>query len=185
MQDKEIVELFLNRDEKALEEARQKYNKYLSKLAASFLRSKEDREECINDAYLAAWDSIPPNAPERLGLYLGRLLKRKSVDIIREYGAKKRGGGEIAESIEELSECIPVKDGVEARIEAKELSEAINAFLHSSPPEKRKAFIMRYWYGMEMKEISRSLKFSERKTVNILFRMRKELKNYLEERELV
>ena len=165
MQDKEIVELFLNRDEKALEEARRKYDKYLSKLAASFLRSKEDREECINDAYLAAWDSIPP--------------------IIREYGAKKRGGGEIAVSIEELSECIPDKDGVEARIEAKELSEAINAFLHSSPPEKRKAFIMRYWYGMEMKEISRSLKISERKIVNVLFRMRKELKNYLEERELV
>lgn len=182
MTDEDIVKLFIQRDEKALYEVQRKYGNYLKRLASSILKSAEDREECINDAYLNAWNSIPPNMPEKLGFYLGRLLKRAAIDLIREYTAKKRGGGEIPESIEELYECIPAKGSVEDRINGIELSESINNFLHSSSPEKRKAFIMRYWYGMNIKSISKMLKNSERKVVNMLFRMRNELKKYLEER---
>lgn len=179
--DREIVELFLDRDEKAVSAASSKYGKYISTVAMNVLGDRQDAEECVNDTLLKAWESIPPAEPHNLGGYLAKIAKNISLNRYRQDNAEKRGG-ELARVYEELGECVASSDSVERSYENKELIEAINAFLAKQPSDKRDLFVLRYWYCMSIAELAARVGISENRTAVELFRIRKKLVKHLQKR---
>lgn len=183
MDDGKIVDLYWARDEKAITESQRKYGRMLSSLSYSLLSSYEDAEECVNDTYLDAWNAMPEARPEFLGAFLSKITRRISVDRFRAKHREKRGG--MNEIVSELDECIPSEDRVERQYENMLLRDEINDFLYSQPKEKRVMFVLRYFYSKSVSEIARQISVGESKVKTTLFRMRKELQERLEEKELL
>lgn len=183
MDDGKIVDLYWARDEKAITESQRKYGRMLSSLSYSLLSSYEDAEECVNDTYLDAWNAMPEARPEFLGAFLSKITRRISVDRFRAKHREKRGG--MNEILSELDECIPSEDRVERQYENMLLRDEINDFLYSQPKEKRVMFVLRYFYSKSVSEIARQISVGESKVKTTLFRMRKELQERLEEKELL
>ena len=179
MEDLKIIELFFDRKEYAIAKTERKYGGYLSKIAYNILFDSEDSEECVNDTYMKAWNTIPPQKPEVLRTFLGKITRRLAIDVFRKKHAEKRGNSEFALSLSELDECIPDKLSAEAEFEQKELSESINRFLASLSKENRDIFICRYFYSDSIKEIASSFQSNEAKIKSSLFRSRKILKEQL------
>lgn len=177
MEDRKIVELFWLRDENAINETKLKYSAMLNSIAFSMLKNKNDAEECENDTYLAAWNSMPENRPEYLGAYLGRIVKNLSVIKIRNKTAQKRGTG-YNECIEELSSLSGIET-TESLFDEKETAKHISDFLRSIDSEKRQIFIRRYWYCDSISDIAESFDVSESKVKTSLSRIRQKLKEYL------
>ena len=147
MEDRQIVELFLQRQEAAVTEAQGKYRAYCLSVAGSILLNREDAEEVVNDAFLAAWKSIPPQQPENLAAYLGKLARRIAVDRLRQQNAKKRGSGETELALEELGEILPSDSGDPvSEMQRKELEESIRRFTASLTSGDKRLFLARYWY---------------------------------------
>lgn len=184
LEDCKIIELFFERNEEAVSACKEKYGAYCLTIARNVLQNEEDAEECLSSACLALWNTIPPNSPEKLGAYIGRITHNIAINRFRKNVRKKRGGGEAEAAFSELEECIPEKNGVEEEIERAEITSVIEKFLYSNPPEKRNIFIRRYWYMYPVAEIAKAYGISESKTKSVLFRMRKELKKYLEKEGL-
>ena len=183
MEDREIVSLFENRDERAIQEAKKKYSRYVRSISLRILHSEEDAMECENDAYLGAWNSIPPNRPEDLRTYLGKIARRISIDRFRAETAEKRGGTETVLSLDELEECIPATSGnpVEEAAEAADLGRIIDAFLRTLPVNERRMFLRRYWYFDSVKEIAERFGSGESRVKTTLFRTREKLKAVLQQ----
>lgn len=181
MTDNEIVKLYFDRDEKALSECEKKYGTYCNKIALGIVGRAEDAEECLNDTWLKAWASIPPAQPHNLKCYLGRLSRNIALNHLRAQKAAKRGGDVYTQSVDELSECISDGSSPEKQAEDKFVTDAINSFLESLDKEKRVIFVKRYWYIKSTADISREMGISESKVKTTLFRLRKQLKAYLEQ----
>lgn len=179
MQDAEIVELYWNRDESAIMETQNKYERYLTKIAYNVLADFEDSKESVNDTYLAAWNSIPPHRPNVLSVYLGKLTRRISIDIFRKRNREKRKASQYALSLEELGECVPASDGPEQTMDSQLLADAINKFLRSISEDARNAFIGRYYFLDSLKTVAGYCGMSEAKAKTLLFRTRCGLKEYL------
>ena len=180
--DKDIVELFWNRDENALSAASQKYGKYCKTIAMNILQNNEDADECVNDALLGAWNSIPPNKPPVFSVFLARIVKNGAYDRLRRARSIKRGGGETELVFEELEECVSGRSGVEDEFEFKELQKAINSFLKRLSAKHRKMFLLRYWYSFSIKEIAARLGTTENSVSVSLSRIRGKIKDYLTKR---
>ncbi len=184
MNDNDILELYFNREESAIAVTAEKYGNYCYAVAYNILHNSEDSEECVSDTYLSAWNTIPPKHPSRLATYLGKITRNFSLDRYRKYNSEKRslGQGEIAFS--ELEECISDNQNPESIFEEKAVTEALNKFLYAQPTQKRNIFIRRYWYFYSVKDIAKAYGISESKVSSVLFRMRKELKSFLEKEGL-
>ena len=180
MEDSRIMELFWARDERAIEEAARRHGGLCRALALRVLGDLRDAEECVSDALLAAWDSIPPARPEKLSAYLARLTRNLALKRCRDRSRLKRGGGEYDLAYEELDECLAGRESVEGTLERRELSTAIAAFLRTLPRTERQLFLCRYWYFDSIAELSRSFGFSESKVKSMLGRSRSKLRRYLE-----
>ena len=180
MEDSQIVGLYWERNESAIQHTDKKYGHYLGKIAFQILNDKSDSEESVNDTYLAAWDSIPPQRPNVLSTYLGKLTRRISIDRFRKKTAQKRGAGEYEQSLDELSECISGGGTPEETVEAQLLGEAIGRFLHTLSPEARHTFIGRYYYLDSIREVAAYCHISESKAKILLHRTRLALRTYLE-----
>ena len=127
MEDTEIVQLYLDKNQDAIIETAAKYGNYCTSIARSILGNKEDAEECVNDTYMNAWNSIPPNKPKLLSVYVGKITRNLSFNRYKRNNADKRGGSIVSEVLDELSECVSGKENVEEEIEYKELVKAIIA----------------------------------------------------------
>lgn len=180
MEDREIVELYWQRDEAAIAESAAKYGKYCGSIAYNILHSSEDSEECVNDTYLRAWNAIPPHRPNRLSTFLGKITRNLALNKYKGYNAKKRGEGQMELILSELEECISAKNRVEGLVDELAVVEAVNGFLAELPKLNRVVFVRRYWYLDSVKSISERLSMSENRIASMLFRMRKELKVHLE-----
>lgn len=180
MEDSEIVTRFWNREESAIALCEKNYGNYCRSIAMRILEDALDAEECVNDTYQAAWDSIPPNKPAMLSAYLGKLTRRISLKRLRSRNTQKRGNGQVALSLEELAECIPGGHGVESQLEYQELVGILNQFLSALPQEERRVFLRRYWYAMSIREICDQFHFSKSKVESMLHRTRKKLRRHLE-----
>ncbi len=179
MDDGQIIELYLAKNESAVTETEIKYGAACHGIAYRILRSREDSEECVLDSYLSLWNSIPPIIPKNLFAYLARLVRNISLNRYEKRRAKKRGSGEKELVLDELSFCIPDSMKNETSIEALELAEIINSFLHSLEEEKATIFMQRYWYLCSIKEIAAQNKLSQSNVKMTLLRLRQTLKEYL------
>ena len=180
MEDTHIVDLYWARSETAIEVTSKKYGRYCYAIAHNILANTEDAEESVNDTYLCAWNSMPPNRPTILSTFLGKITRRISIDKWRARSAEKRGGGEILLALDELSDCVPSTHNVEQEVEAKELAEIVNAFVMGLPIMERRVFVCRYWYLDPITSICQQFGFYESKVKVMLHRTRNNLRNYLE-----
>lgn len=180
MDDKQILDLYWERSEAAISETSKKCGKYCRYIASNILHNDEDSEECVNDTYLRAWNSIPPNRPSVLKTFLGKITRNLSLDRYELLNAKKRNGGQMSLIFDEIQECIPSLDSTENIVEEIALTDILNRFLSSLSLEQRKIFMRRYWYLSPIKEIATEYGMSESKIKMSLFRSRNELKKLLE-----
>ena len=180
MDDRQILKLFEERSEAAISETAAKYGKYCHTIAYNILCNEEDTEECVNDTYLKAWDSIPPQVPHKLSAFLGKITRNLTLDKYRYYSREKRNNGQTALALEELLDCIPATDSTEQAVSDKFLVEVLNRFLEELPEEKRKIFMKRYWYLHSVQEIAEEFAVSESKVKMTLLRTRSKLKQVLE-----
>lgn len=181
MEDEKIIELYWSRNEEALVQTNRKYGSFCYGIAHNILKNEEDAEECVNDTYLGAWKSMPPRRPERLSTYLGKITRNLSLNRFKQYNARKRRHGQTELVLSELEDCIPSETSVEQIVEEKVLVKSINQFLWEQPEQKRNIFISRYWFLYPIRDIAKNYSISESKTASLLFRMRNELKIYLEQ----
>ena len=180
MQDEKIVDLYWQRNEDAITETKNKYERYLLKVAHNILDDVEDSQESVNDTYLAAWNSMPPNKPNVLSTYLGKITRRISIDIFRKKNRVKRRASEYAISLTELEDCVSVRNTPDEELEVKLLADAINAFLRTIPADARNLFIGRYYFLDSLQDVARYCGMSESKAKSMLFRTRCNLRTYLE-----
>lgn len=179
MRDEEIVALYWQRSEEAIRETSAKYQSYLSKIACNILSDPEDSRECVNDTYLAAWNSMPEHRPGVLSTYLGKIARQIAIDVFRKRNSKKRYSSEYALSLSELGEIFADAETPEQVCDAKMLDEAVNAFLRALPEDARRVFIGRYYFFDSVKETAAYCGISEANAKSILFRTRRKLKEYL------
>lgn len=179
LSDAEIVSLFQARDETAISAVCRKFGSYCGTVVKGILTNPQDAEECLNDTWMKAWESIPPHEPTNLGAFLATLAKNISLNRYRETHAKKRGCGEISLVLEELTECSS-HSNVEKAYEHKLLVEAVNDFLRSLPSDKRDIFVLRYWFCLSTKEIAKKIGALNKNSVSVtLLRTRRALAKYL------
>ena len=179
MEDSKIIELYWNRDESAIAQTKEKYEAYCFSIARNILHNQEDAEETVNDTYLATWNAIPPHHPLILSTFIGKICRNLSLNRWRSLSAEKRGGGQIAVSIDELEECIPDERNLRESLEAEIIAESINDFLAELKESERKVFVCRYWYFDSIDVIAKRFGFTESKTKMMLKRTRDRLRDYL------
>ncbi|MBR7142111.1 MAG: RNA polymerase sigma factor [Clostridia bacterium] len=177
MEDQKIIELFWQRSEVAVEMTAQKYGAYLKKIAVNVLGSETDAEECVNDAYLGAWNAIPPNRPDPLSTFLGRIARNIALNRYKRDHSQKRYAG-FETLLSELEECL-TDEG--ENFTGGEVSQLINEFLASVPAKHRNVFVRRYWYGDSMEDIARLYDMKTAAVKTVLYRLRQGLKTYMEE----
>lgn len=180
MDDTQIIDLYWTRSENAISETINKYGRYCHSIAFNILHNSEDSEECVNDTYMKAWEIIPPQRPECLAVFLGKITRNLSLNRYNMHTAGKRGYGQIPLALDELSECIASSDNVEHVADDIMLTEALNNFLASLSLESRKIFMRRYWYLSPVKEIAYDFGISESKVKMSLLRSRAKLKTLLQ-----
>lgn len=185
MDDKYIIELYEKRSETAISLTDKKYGKYLYKIAYNILRIKEDSEESVNDTYLGAWNTIPPQKPDRLKLYLGKITRNTSLKRLRKNTAQKRGGGQYELALSELDEVLSSGGEPEKELELKLIAERLNIFLGELSDRQRAVFIARYWYLFPVKKIASKLGLGESDVKMTLKRLRGKLADELEKEGLV
>lgn len=179
MEDGKILDLYFDRDERALDETRKKFGGYCFTVAHGILGCMEDAEEVVSDTWLRAWDSIPPRRPAFLRLFLGKIARNLAFTRWRNQNAAKRGGGETELVLEELSECIPGREAVDDALNAKELAQTIRSFLHTLPEREQDIFLRRYFYAEPTAAIAGRYGMKDANVLRILSRTRKKLKDYL------
>lgn len=179
MDDAQIVQLYWDRNEEAIPVTARKYGSYCTAIAQNILGCHEDAEECVNDTYLSAWNTMPPQKPSVLSTFLGKITRNLSFNRYKHNTAQKRGGGEIHAVLDELSNCVSGKDDVEQAINYKELVLSINEFLSTMPAQKRNIFVCRYWYADSIASIADRFGMTQAAVSMTLNRLRNKLHNYL------
>ena len=181
MEDNQIIELYWKRNENAIEETSQKYSAYCFAIANNILNNQEDAEECVNDTWLKAWNAIPPQKPDNLKLFLAKITRNLSLNRIEAQNTKKRGNGEYALVLDELSECIASYSDVEDTYLAKELGELVRRFVRKLPEREGNVFVRRYFFMESVAVIAKRYRLTENHVMVMLSRTRKKLKKYLVE----
>ena len=178
MDDDRIVGLYWQRSETAITETDAKYGKLCHSVAYGVLKNNEDSEECVNDTYVRAWNSMPPDMPGHLGAYLTKITRRLSIDRFRHNSAAKRSALTVS-IFDELSEALPDTAG-DSTVDRMVIRDTLNRFLVSLTPENRMIFMRRYWYCDTERSIAKEMHMTELGIKNRLLRMRKKLKDTLE-----
>ena len=184
MEDRNIIELFTERSERAIVELSEKYGNVCMKVAYNVLGNKEDSEECVNDAYLGTWNTIPPTRPHSLLAYVCQIVRNIS---LKRYHLKKaiKRNSTYGVAMEELDACLSSASTVEDEIETKELVRIIESFLDTLSSENRVIFLQRYWFSDSYSDIAKKVGISEKSVSVRLSRIRRKMRDYLVEREVL
>ena len=179
MDDSKIIDLFFERSEQAIFELSGKYGPICRKVAENILNNRLDAEECVNEAYLAVWNTVPPQKPDPLLTYLCRVVRNIALKKYHENTAAKRNSVyDVA--LDEIAECVSSPVSVEAEVEAKEISETINGFLASLSRADRIMFVRRYWHADSIADIASLFNKSDHYVSVRLSRIRKGLRQYMQ-----
>lgn len=178
MDDKTIIRLYLQRDEQAIEKTQTKYGAYCYRIAKNILSVSEDAEECVNDAWAAAWNTIPPTIPVSLKAFLGKIIRDISINrYLRDHAQKRYNGMQVI--LDELEECIPSAFDVQQKLEQQELSELINAWLGTLSHVDAVLFVKRYYFGDPVKELAKLQNCTENQMAQKMMKLRNSLKKFL------
>ena len=181
--DEKIIDLFFERSEQGIRELDNKYGAICHNLSYNIVNNRQDAEECVNDAYLGAWNAIPPANPHPLLTYICKIVRNISLKIYyRKEAAKRNSTYTIA--MEEIEACIADPNTVEAEIEARELARIIEAFLDTLTAKERVIFMRRYAYADTYADIAKRVGISEKNVSVRLTLIRQKMKQYLIEREV-
>ena len=180
MDDPKIIELYYQRSEQAIVETDAKYGPYCRSIALNILSVREDAEECVNDTWHAAWNRMPPDLPQCLRSFLGRITRNLSISRFRSNRAQKRYNG-MEVLLSELDDCVPDCRGVEELADAHALSELISGWLDSLSGDDCALFVRRYWHGDAVKDLARKWGCTAGQMAQRMLKLRRELKAYLEQ----
>lgn len=180
MDDSNIIEMYWQRNENAIEETNKKYGKYCFTIANNILASKEDSDECVNDTWLRAWNVIPPKKPDRFRAFLGKITRNLSFDRYKHINADKRKG-EMLVIMEELAECVSGQNTTDEMVDAKVLGESISGFLRTLSARDRSIFLSRYFYAAGVAEIAQKYDMTANNVSVSLSRTRTKLREHLKE----
>ncbi len=181
--DNEIIALYFERSETAITETAEKYGAYCRVIAENILQNSEDCEEVLNSVWLSLWNSVPPEKPENLRVFLAKITRNIALNRLKERLAAKRFFGKPETPFDELSECLPSGEDVEEIVAAKELGESINRFAEKLPLRERNIFIRRYFFGESLAVIGEKYGISQNSAAVILCRTRKKLKKHLKKED--
>jgi RNA polymerase sigma-70 factor (ECF subfamily) len=179
MKDEEIVKLYWVRDEQAISESSAKYGSYCMTIAWNILSDDEDAKECVNDTWLHAWNSMPPQKPSLLSSFLGKITRNLSINRYKEKHRVKRGGNNIDLILEELEDVVSGNESPEETILKSELKKEMDNFLSSLPDIQKFMFIRRYWYADSISDIASRFATTNNNVSVTLSRIRKELRSHL------
>lgn len=180
MEDSKIIAMYWQRNEEAIRSVSKKYGSYCLLVAKNILNTYQDAEECVNDTWLKSWNTIPPQRPNYLQMFLAKITRNIAIDRWRTNTRKKRGSGEMNLVLDELEECIAASNDVEREVELTILGETINTFLHSLPSRESDIFLRRYFYIETTASIAKKYHLKESNVLVILSRTRKKLKRQLQ-----
>ena len=181
--DERIIEMLFERSEQGIRELDLKYGKICHNLSYNIVNNRQDAEECVNDAYLDAWNAIPPVHPNPLLSFIVKIVRNISLKIYWRKEADKRGG-HYTVALEEIEGYIADLKTVEGEIEARELARIIEKFLDTLTLENRVIFMRRYWFADSYKDIAEFVGLTEKNISVRLTRIREKMKQYLIEREV-
>ena len=179
MDDGQIIELYHQRNEHAITESDRKYGPLCRSIAWNILTVREDAEECVNDTWHAAWNRMPPDRPNSLGAFLGRITRNLSISRVRANRAQKRYGG-VEVLLSELDDCVPSPAGVEQTIDRRELAGLIDRWLDGLEADDRALFVRRYWYGDAVRDLADECGCTPNKLAQRMLRLRRSLKAFLQ-----
>lgn len=183
-EDRELIEQYLARDEAAIAGTERKYGRALTALSEQITQDRQDAQECVNDTYLDAWNSIPPHRPyDYLYAFLARITRHLSLDRVK-YRARERRAAVVVELSAELEACIPAPDDTPAAWGDERFAEVLDGFLANEKPLARRIFLRRYWFMESVKMIAARLGVSESRVKSSLFRSRERLRAHLEKEGL-
>lgn len=185
MEDKDIVALYEARSERAIVESASKYGRYCRAIADRVLASPEDTEECLNDTWLSAWNSIPPHKPQNLKTFLGKLTRNHAIGRFRAKSAEKRAESRYTLALDELAEVLPDPDENGAPVDRIALRDALDRFLGALPKRTRTVFVKRYWYFTPICTIADELGMSDGAVRILLHRTRESLRKSLQKEGLL
>jgi len=184
MEDSHIINLYFERNERAIKETDIKYGAFCKYISLNIIGILEEAEECVNDSYLAVWNKIPPTIPESFKAFLGRITRNIAISRFRSMKAKKRYSNmEIL--LSELNECVPAKVSTEELIELKELTGYICDWLDSLSEEDKVIFVRRYWFGETIQSLAKKCGISSSKMAQRMYHLRNSLKKALEKKGVV
>mgnify|MGYP000914504734 CR=1 FL=1 len=183
MEDMQIIVMYQARDENAIKETAVKYGRLLYSIANNLLSNHEDSEEIVNDTYTKAWNTIPPQRPNSLSAYLGKITRNLSINRWHKQRAQKRNHG-VNLLLSELCDCIPDSETVETKIETMELARIIDSWLGGLPVDSRVLFLRRYWFGEAVNLLAEECGTTPNKLAGRLYRPRQSLKQALEGEEI-
>ncbi len=183
MTDEQIIQLYFDRDQAAIAETDRKYGAYCHSIAANLL-GREDSEECVNDTYHTAWTRIPPEIPQSLKAFLGRIVRNLSISRFRHLHAQKRSSGADV-LLSELEDCLPSSQTVESVADSRELSRLISSWLGTLSGDDRALFVLRYWHGTAVQDLAQKCGCTPNALSLRIRRLRKNLKHYLEAKGVV
>lgn len=181
MDDNQIIALFLARDEDAIQAAQRQYGAYCAAIANGILDDPGAAEECVNDAWLKCWQSIPPQRPRSLKGYAGRIVRNLALSVRRADAAQKRGGGQVQLALDELSEVVSGGDTPEGALDRQAFRAALDGFLADLPEERRSLFLRRYWYLDSVEQLAKRFRMSKTQVTTTLHRLRVKLRAHLEQ----
>ena len=181
MQDVELLALYQAHDEKAIAETDARYGKSLRKIAEELLGSTQDAEEIISDVLMQAWNRVPAQQPQHLFAYLAAVTRNLAISRLDARNAQRRGGGNRPAVLDELAECVAASDSVEQSVDSRMLDDALRRFLDALTAEQRSMFVLRYYYSMPVSEIAEQKLVSDSTVKVTLMRLRKKLRQFLEQ----
>lgn len=177
MEDERIIELYFDRDERAITETDIKYGKLCHSIAYHILHNREDSEECVNDTYVGLWNSIPPTKPNHFMAYVSRIVRNLSLGRL-EYLKREKRSADVTISFEELAAVLP-DERYAPELRDEDIGTLISNFLRTQKEDVRKVFVRKYYFFDSIQEIAARYAFTESKVKNMLYLTRKKLKDYL------
>ena len=176
MDDQKIIDLYFSRDEMAIQETASKYGSLCQQISENIVGNTSDAEECVNDTYLKAWNSIPPTRPASLGAFVCKIVRRLSINRLK-YNRRLRRNCEVDVALHELEDCIPMPEE-----SSKELAWLLEDFLSKQEPLDQKLFMGRYWHAYPVNMMAKAYGMTSGAVSAKLYRIREKLKQYMNER---